>query len=117
MNKNLNLRECFDESKCFKIDGRNIQYTLETASDYLYAKHENWSSDDLDAFIDNNFEQYQTLNQVMALKQSCFLLRHTSHTCGSLADGLFALKNELISKLKKSYNFDFDDKFVEDFKG
>ena len=58
----------------------------------------------------------ETLQQLEALKQSCYLLRRTSHSCQSLSDGLYKLKNELIIELKEKYNFDFDDNFVESFK-
>ena len=52
----------------------------------------------------------------MALKQSCYLLRRTSYSCGSLSDGLYRLKNELIAELETNFNFSFDDDFVENFK-
>ena len=107
--------------KEIKIDGRDIAYELVTASDYLVAKNIDELGfcedvEDLENWIENNYEIYERLTQIMALKQSCYLLRRTSHSCQSLSDGLYKLKNELIIELKEKYNFDFDDNFVESFK-
>ena len=93
------------------IDGRMIQYRLVTVSDYLHAK--GWSEDEIDEFADKKYEVYQMVNQVMALKQSCFLLRRTGYSCGSLSDDLHTLKMRLIRELKNEHDFEFDDEFVE----
>lgn len=94
------------------IDGRSIPFRLVTGYDYLLAK--GWSEKKADAFLDNNDGAYTLLNQIMGLKQACFLLRHTSHSCQSLPDNLYSLKMRLIHELKEKYNFDFDDQFVND---
>lgn len=96
------------------IDGRDIWYRLVTAYDYLKAKGV-VEQDELDDYIERNYEMYGVLNQVMALKQSCFLLRRVSYSCGSLSTGLYDLKNRLIIELKEKYEFEFDDQFVEDY--
>lgn len=93
------------------IDGQMIQYRLVTADDYLKAK--GWSQNKINQFADKQYEVYQMINQIMALKQSCFLLRRTSHSCGSLSDDLYSLKMRLIRELKEQYDFEFDDDFVE----
>lgn len=75
------------------IDGRLICYRLVTAHDYLKAK--GWSEEKIDAFrsmCDDNYDTYKLINQVMALKQSCFLLRRTAYSCGSLSEDLYSLK-------------------------
>lgn len=112
MNSNLKLREYGCEDN-LHIDGRNIPYQLVTAGDYLYAKNENWTEEDLEKFQDNQYEIYKRISQIMALKQSCVLLRHTSHSCQSLSDNLFDLKLELMRELSEKYNFEFDEDLVE----
>lgn len=116
MNKNLKLREYRHEDKLY-IDGRNIPYQLVTAGNYLYAKNEYWNQDDLEKFQEEQYEIYKRINQIMALKQSCFLLRHTAHSCQSLSDNLYDLKLELIRELRERYNYEFDEKLVEKFAG
>lgn len=111
--------------KQLKIDGRDIDYDLVTALDYLVAKNvdglgEIEDEDDFECAIEEweekNYHIYERITQIMALKQSCYLLRRTSHSCGSLSDGLYHLKNELIAELETKFNFIFDDDFVENFK-
>ena len=100
-----------------RIDGRNIPYSIVTAKDYLEAKklldgsneaYEEWLE------IDENFQIYTLLSQILGLKQSCYLMRRVSYSCGSLSDNLYYLKNRLIVELKEKYNFEFDDDFVEE---
>lgn len=114
MNKNLEPRQYLNEDN-LHIDGRNIPYSLVTATDYLLAINENWNDNDVENFIDENYARYDLLTQIMALKQACVLLRYTSHSCQSLSDGLYNLKWTLIKELKDKYNFDFSDEFVENF--
>lgn len=111
--------------KELKIDGRDIDYDLVTALDYLVAKNvdglgEIEDEDDFERAIEEweekNYHIYERITQIMALKQSCYLLRRTSYSCGSLSDGLYHLKNELIAELETKFNFIFDDDFVENFK-
>jgi len=94
-----------------RIDGRMICYRLVTASDYLRAK--GWTDEKVEEFLDSNHEVYQRINQIMALKQSCFMLRRTGYSCGSLSDDLYSLKMRLIHELRDEFGFDFDDEFVE----
>lgn len=63
--------------------------------------------------IDYNNELYIIINQIIALKQACFLFRRITHSCGSLSSDLFSLKMNLIHKLNKEYNFNFDEDFME----
>ncbi len=105
----LKLREYLGDG--LHIDGRLICYRLVTASDYLRAK--GWSEKKVEDFSESNWKTYEIINQIMALKQACFLLRRTSHSCGSLSDGLYSLKMRLIHELRKEHKFEFDDAFVE----
>ena len=116
MNKNLEkrLREYKHEYN-LNIDGRNIPYALVTAFDYLLAKNENWTKNQVYDFKKNNYEIYKKLNQIIALKQSCVLLRNTSYSCQSLPDDLFELKLELIHELREKYNYEFDEDLYENF--
>lgn len=93
------------------IDGRMIEYCLVTAKDYLEAK--NYSDEQIEELIENG--TYTIINQIMGLKQSCFLLRRVSHSCGSLAVDLYELKVKLITELDEKYEFRFDDQFVDDY--
>ena len=111
--------------KQLKIDGRDIDYDLVTAVDYLVAKNVDGLGkiEDIDEFEnalekweEENYAIYERITQIMALKQSCYLLRRTSYSCGTLSDGLYRLKNELIAELETNFNFSFDDDFVENFK-
>jgi predicted house-cleaning noncanonical NTP pyrophosphatase (MazG superfamily) len=97
-----------------RIDGRMIEYKLVTASDYLEYKNE-WTEEQIEEFWKDNTNVCETINQIMALKQSCYLLRRTSYSCQSLSDSLYQLKLRLIIELKDKYNFDFDDEFVENY--
>jgi hypothetical protein len=97
------------------IDGRYIWYRLVTAADYLRAKQIIINDEELEDFCENNYKIYELITQIMALKQSCFLLRRVSHSCGSLSDGLYDLKLRLIYELKEQYDFEFDDEFVDNY--
>lgn len=98
-------------NKPVKIDGRKIPYPVFTAADYLELHDK---TEDIDEFMEKNYEIYKTISQIMAIKQSCFLLRNTTHSCQSLSDDLYDLKLRLISELKEKYNYKFDDRWVED---
>lgn len=106
--------------KELKIDGRDICYEIVTARDYLVAKNVdglgNGDEEVIEEWMEKNYPIYERITQILALKQSCFLLRRTSYSCGSLSDGLYQLKNELIADLECNFNFSFDDDFVENFK-
>lgn len=103
-----------------KIDGRNIPYAIVTAEDYLLAKDildgnaENYD-EILEKWENENLEIYERITQILALKQSCYLMRRVSYSCGTLSDGLYHLKNRLIKELKDEYNFDFDEELVENY--
>lgn len=93
-----------------QIDGRMIGYRLVTARDYLNAK--GMTEEEVEDFAENKYSLYQTISQIMAIKQSCWLLRRTSYSCQSLSDSLYSLKNRLIRELEAN-GFEFDDEFVE----
>lgn len=103
-----------------KIDGRNIPYSIVTTEDYLLAKDildgdaENYD-EIFEKWEEEHSEIYEKITQILALKQSCYLMRRVSYSCGTLSDGLYRLKNELIAELKEKYNFEFDDEFVENY--
>ncbi len=103
------MREYINEA--VKIDGRKIPYPVYTAVDYLLLHDK---IEDIDAYMEENYELCKTINQIMAIKQSCFLLRNTTHSCQSLSDDLYELKIRLIAELKEKHNYKFDDEWVED---
>lgn len=109
----MSIRPYIDKE--LRIDGRTIPYPLVTAGDYLEARH-NMTQDEVDKFMDEHYEQYTLLNAIIAMKQSCFLLRHTEYSCGSLSDCLYAHKNEMIVKYNETYDEPFDEDFYEDYR-
>lgn len=94
------------------IDGRNIPYTIFTAAGYLI-HHDGLSEDEMYDFMEEKYEIYQKINQIIALKQSCYLLRCVGYSCGSLSDDLYQLKLRLIHELKDTYHYEFDDEWME----
>lgn len=92
------------------IDGRNIPYKIFHAQIYLEEK--GYTEEEIEELVDSGV--YTVVNQILALKQSCFLLRRVSHSCGSLAVDLIELKYRLIHELRDKHNFEFDEDFVED---
>ncbi len=99
-------------NKTFRIDGRMIPYPVFTSGEY-FELHDKIT--DVDDFIEANPEIEELVTQILALKQSCFLLRHTAYSCQSLSDGLYRLKLKLIEELKEKYNYEFDDIWMEKF--
>lgn len=93
-----------------RIDGRTIPYPVFTSCEY-FALHD--GIDDIDNFIDRNPEIDKLVTQILALKQSCFLLRHTTHSCQSLSDSLCDLKIHLVKELTEKYKYAFDDEWME----
>lgn len=93
------------------IDGRNIPYPVCTAIEYL-SEHDGVDVEDED-WYETNSEMIELLNQIIAIKQSCYLLRRTSYSCGSLSDDLFQLKLRLIRELQEKYDYAFDDEWME----
>ena len=78
----------------------------------------NWKDSDVENFIEDSHENYEIfilINQILGLKHSHWLLRRTTHSCGSLSDSLYYLKNELIFKLKYDFNYDFNEEWVDSF--
>ncbi|RXZ78092.1 hypothetical protein EBB07_28990 [Paenibacillaceae bacterium] len=94
-----------------RIDGRMIPYRIVTATDYFQAK--GFNDTEIDKYFDTGIGEL--VNQIIGIKQSCFLLRRVSHSCQSLSDGLFNLKNNLIHELRNEHSFEFDDEFVEEY--
>ena len=95
------------------IDGRMIGYRIATAGDYLSAK--GLTEKEIDEFGDNHYEIKKMINQILGLKQSCWLFLRTSHSCQLLSDNLCELKNDLIYELKTKYNYEFDEELVEKY--
>jgi hypothetical protein len=115
MNRTFRIRPYIGHEN-LSIDGRMIPYPLVTAGEYLKAKHEDMTDQDLDEFIDNRLEQYSMLNTIIAMKQSCFLLRHTRYSCDSLADHLYDHKNDMVSKYNETYPDEpFDEGFYDNY--
>ena len=83
------LREYRKTRLC--IDGRSIPYPADTALVYLM-EHDGMTKEEVEAM---DPKLYTRINQIIGLKQSCFLLRHTSYTCESVPDDLLALRRLL----------------------
>lgn len=97
------------------FDGRMIPYPLVTAGDYLEARY-GMTEYEVKNFVDEHREQYSMLNAIIAMKQSCFLLRHTSYSCQSLPDDLCEYKKELVARYNESYDDPFDEDFYENYR-
>lgn len=99
-----------------RIDGRKIPYPLVNSRDYLIAKQPKMTDEEYDKWMDTNYEQNQMLNTIIAIKQSCFLLRHTEYSCDSLSDDLCQHKNEMVAAYNEKYPDEpFDESFYEDY--
>lgn len=98
--------------KKIDIDGRNIPYPVYTAVDYII-DHDGLSGNELEEFFDKNQELCKRINQIIAIKQSCYLLRRVSHSCQSLSDDMYQLKLELIKDVSEKYDYIFDDEWME----
>lgn len=100
-----------------KIDGRTIPYPLVNSRDYLMAKKPEMTDEEYGEWQDANYEQDKMLNTIIAMKQSCFLLRYTSYSCGSLSDDLYQHKNEMVVAYNEKYPEEpFDEKFYEEYR-
>ncbi len=102
-------------NKDLSIDGRMIPYPLVTAMDYLEAKHGEMTEEERNTLVDRHHEQIVMLNIIIAMKQSCFLLRNTMYSCGSLPDDLDAHKNNMVAKYNETYYEPFDEDFYDDY--
>ena len=98
-------------NKPLSIDGRMIPYRI--FNDTVYFEEKGYTEEEIEKLYEEKYVMCQMLNQVIALKQSCVLLRHTSHSCGSLSEDLFQLKLRLIKELKEKFNFEFDEDMME----
>ena len=99
-------------NKMFEINGQNVPYSVTNACDY-YKEIEHLTPEMIDHMKDYEFERTTLINQIIGLKVSCFLLRHTTHICESVPDDLGALKNDLIKQLKEKYDYDFKEADME----
>lgn len=95
------------------IDGRMIGYRVHTAYEYLKLK--GLDEEEIEDFQENKYDIYELITQIIAVKQSCWLLRRTRYSCGSLSDGMLDLKYKLINELKENYDYDFDDDLMEKY--
>lgn len=108
--KEVELREYINS--VVKIDGRNIPYPVSDSSQY-FVLHDGIK--EVDDFMEENHEIDEMVTQILAIKQSCFLLRNTTYSCQSLSDSLYSLKIRLIKELNEKYNYKFDDDWMESF--
>lgn len=97
------------------IDGRMIGYRIASVNDYFEQK--GFSKEEINNLKENHYEMCQLINQIIAVKQSCWLLRRTSYSCGSLSDDMYQLKLKLMLELKEKYNYVFDDDLMEEYCG
>lgn len=116
MNKRTFSIRPYIGSEKLRIDGRTIPYPLVTAGDYLMAKNPSMTDEELETYVDEKYEQYTSLNAIIAMKQSCFLLRHTEYSCGSLSDDLFRVKGLMVAAHNEKYPDEpFDENFYEHY--
>lgn len=99
-------------NKMFTIDGRHVPYVIKNAGDY-YRKIEGYTQEMVDHMMDFEWERTSRINQIIGLKISCYLLRHTTRMCESVSGCLFALKDDLIKQLKEEYDYDFKEAEME----
>ena len=105
------MREYFQNKK-LSIDGRNIPYPVVNSVDYLVCCH-SFTQKQAELFGEIRPDTVLLISQIIAIKQACFLLRHTTHSCESLPDSLLSLKKKLIAELKEKHNFLFDEAWIE----
>lgn len=99
------------------IDGRMIPYPLVNCCDYIMAKNPEMTDEEYEDYAESHYDQVQMLNAIIAMKQSCVLLRHTAYSCGSLSDSLFRHKNEMVVKYNELYPDEpFDESFYEHYR-
>lgn len=96
------------------IDGRNIPYQIFTADDYLEAKY-SWSDEEFEKFYEENYKAVELISEIMAVKQSFFLMRRVNYGCGTLSEALYDLKEKLIMELFIEYNLEFDEELVGNY--
>ena len=99
-------------NKIFKINGLHIPYAVSNVGDY-YRMIEHYTPEMVDHMVDFEGERTSLINQIIGLKISCYLLRHTTHICESVPDDLAALKIELIKQLKEKFDYDFKEEDME----
>lgn len=89
------------------IKKEDVGYSIETVIGYLMKKN-GYSIEEANIYMEENEEIGVLINQIIALKWSNTLLRHTT-VCESLSVDLVKLKNSLIKDLKDKYNIEFDE--------
>lgn len=95
------------------IKGDSIPYKVTNVAEYLLL-HDGLSQKEIEKLLDNNYELYLKISQIIGLKQSLFLLWHTTKICQSTHDSLLELKINLIKELKEEYSYVFDEKWFEE---
>lgn len=99
-------------NKNFAIKGKCIPYLITNTADYMII-HDGISQEEFEQILDNNYGLYQKVSQVIGLKQSLFLLFHTTGLCQSNHDALIDLKKQIIEELKNKYSYEFDEEWFE----
>lgn len=94
------------------IKGKCIPYMITNAADYMII-HDGISQEEFEQILDNNYGLYQKVSQVIGLKQSLFLLFHTTSLCQSTHDALYDLKKQVIKELKNDFSYEFDEEWFE----
>lgn len=94
------------------IDGRTIPYPIFTSTGY-FAVHDRIKN--VSEWTEEHVDIEELVTQIIALKQSGYLLSHTAYSCQSLSDGLFDLKHNLIKILREEYGYNFDEKWLDNY--
>lgn len=89
------------------IKKQDVGYNVENATQYLMKKN-SCTIDEANELIEENEEVRTLINQIIALKWSNRMLRHTN-VCESLSMDLVKLMQGLIKDLKDKHNIEFDE--------
>lgn len=93
------------------IRKQDVGYEIETVVGYLMKKNE-YTVDEANKFVEDNEEAGTLINQIIALKWSNRMLRHTN-ICESLSVDLVKLMHQLIKDLNEKHNIEFDETTLE----
>jgi hypothetical protein len=94
-----------------------IPYPLVTARDYILARNENMTKDELEILINKNPASYRALNTIIALKQAIYLLSKAEYSNEELTKSLTShLQSGIIVYNSTDPIEPFDEKFYDDFK-
>lgn len=93
------------------IKKQDVGYDVETVVGYLMKKN-GYTVKEANEYVEKNQDTSLLINQIIALKWSNRLLRHTN-VCESLSIDTVKLMKGLIKDLKDKHNIEFDETTLE----